>query len=101
MAPRLLIRHIALSERLVRFRTPFRFGSVTVHEAPQLFVHAEIEVEGRGVSYGAAAELMVPKWFNKDPSLSADETVAQLRQSVAIARELYLARRSSATAFGL
>ena len=32
---------------------------------------------------GATAELMVPKWFNKDPKLSPDETVAQLRCALA------------------
>jgi len=99
MAPRFRIRDIALSERLVRFRTPFRFGAVTVHEAPQLFVHVEIEVEGHGVGRGAAAELMVPKWFNKDPSLTADDTIGQLRQSMSIARGLYLGSKGAETAF--
>jgi hypothetical protein len=52
------------------FATPFRFGPVTVNEAVQLFVHLGIEVDGK-CSDGASAELMVPKWFNKDPKLSA------------------------------
>jgi hypothetical protein len=101
MAPRLAIKRIDLSERLVEFRAPFRFGAVTVEHAPQLFVHVEIEAEGLGRSAGAAAELMVPKWFNKDPRLSADETVNQLRRSVAIARGLYASARAPDTAFGL
>jgi hypothetical protein len=101
MAPRLAIKRIDLSERAVEFRTPFRFGAVTVERAPQLFVHVEIEVEGLGRSAGATAELMVPKWFNKDPRLSADETVNQLRRSVAIARGLYASARAPDTAFGM
>lgn len=101
MAPSLIVRNVALSERPVQFRTPFRFGAVTVEGAPQLFVHAEIEVEGYGRSTGAAAELIVPKWFNKDPHLSASETVEQLRQSVTIARDLYLSDQSFDTAFGV
>jgi hypothetical protein len=101
LAPRLTVKTIALSERLVRFQTPFRFGAVTVEAAPQLFVHVEIEVEGRGVSSGASAELMVPKWFNKDPALSADDTVEQLRHSVSSARDLYVSGGSLDTAFGL
>src|SRR5262249_46671143 len=100
-APRLTVKTIALSERLVRFQTPFRFGAVTVEAAPQLFVQVEIEVEGRGVSRGASAELMVPKWFNKDPALSADDTVEQLRRSVSSARDLYISGGSLDTAFGL
>jgi hypothetical protein len=98
-SPRLTVTHIAFSERRVPFRTPFRFGAVTVEEAAQLFVHAEIEVDGRK-SKGAAAELMVPKWFNKAPRLSAEQTVVQLRQSAAIARDIYLERRAPDTAFG-
>jgi len=101
MAPRLSVKSIALSERQVEFRSPFRFGAVTVLSAPQLFVHVEVDIEGRGRSVGASAELMVPKWFNKDPRLSADETVEQLRKSVSFARDLYLADPSFNTAFGM
>ena len=82
------------------FATPFRFGAVTVNEAVQLFVHLGIEVDGK-CSDGASAELMVPKWFNKDPKLSADETVQQLRQSAEIARAIYLGNHPLETAFGL
>jgi hypothetical protein len=98
--PRLAVRSIAFSERRVSFVTPFRFGAVTVNGASQLFVRVGIEVDGKA-SEGVAAELMVPKWFNKDPSLSADDTVEQLRQSASIARDIYLATRGPDTAFGL
>jgi len=101
MAFRFTLRDIALFERPVRFARPFRFGAVTVEATPQLFVRVEIETEGGARSVGAAAELMVPKWFDKRPQLSPDQTVADLRRSVAIARELYLARGGLDTAFGL
>lgn len=101
MPPRLALRSVSFAERRVPFRTPFRFGAVTVSEASQLFVHVEIEVEGKGPSQGASAELMVPKWFNKDPALSADDTVDQLRQSAETARAIYLEPRGHDTAFGL
>jgi hypothetical protein len=100
-APRLKVRDIAMSERPVRFRLPFRFGAVTVEGAPQLFVHVEIEVKDRGRASGAAAELLVPKWFNKDPALTGDQTVEQLRRALAIARDLYLAEPGFDTAFGV
>lgn len=99
MAPRLAVKAISFSERRVPFAHPFRFGAVTVNEAPQLFVHAEIEVDGER-SLGATAELMVPKWFNKDPRLSADQTIGQLRQSADVARAIYL-NLPRDTAFGL
>ena len=101
MSLRLAVKSIAFAERAAPFRTPFRFGAVTVNEGVQLFVHVEIEVEGKGRSVGTTAELMVPKWFNKDASLSADQTVDQLRQSAQTARALYLARPGYDTAFGL
>lgn len=101
MTPRLMVRNVVLSERSVQFRTPFRFGAVTVESAPQLFVHTDVEVEGYGPSTGATAELIVPKWFNKDPHLSTGETIEQLRQSVSIARDLYLSEPSFDTAFGV
>src|ERR1044071_3111744 len=99
MAPNIVIKSIEFSERRVPFCHPFRFGAVTVNEASQLFVHLNADVGGKS-SNGVTAELMVPKWFNKDPALSADETVDQLRRSIAIARDIYLKTRPD-TAFGL
>jgi enolase-like protein len=101
MPPRLRVRDIAIHERTVRFRKSFRFGAVTVNEAQQAFVHAEIEVEGVGTARGSTAELMAPKWFDKNPALTSDDTVAQLRRALALARELYLAEPRFDTAFGL
>jgi hypothetical protein len=100
MAPRLRIRSIDWFERPVQFRTPFRFGAVTVTAASQAFLFAEIETEDGTRSLGATAELMVPKWFNKDPALTPDQTVEQLRRSLVVARGLYLARDTFDTAFG-
>jgi hypothetical protein len=60
MAPRLKLRDIAFFERPVHFARPFRFGAITIHATPQLFVRVEIEVEGKGTAVGASAELLVP-----------------------------------------
>ncbi|MEY9108518.1 hypothetical protein ABH999_004714 [Bradyrhizobium yuanmingense] len=101
MSPRLKLRDIAFFERPVQFARPFRFGAITINATPQLFVRAEIEVEGRGTAVGASAELLVPKWFDKRPELSPAQTVDELRQSLQIARGLYLARTGFQTAFDL
>jgi len=101
MSPRLKLRDIAFFERPVQFARPFRFGAITINATPQLFVRAEIEVEGRGVAVGASAELLVPKWFDKRPELSPAQTVDGLRRSLEIARGLYLARTGYQTAFDL
>jgi hypothetical protein len=65
MPLRLAVQDVAFFERAVRFIRPFRFGAVVINAAAQAFVRAEIEIEGRGTSLGASAELLVPKWFDK------------------------------------
>jgi hypothetical protein len=100
MPLRLAVRDIALFERAVHFARPFRFGAVVVEAASQVFVRAEVEIEGNGRSVGASAEMMVPKWFDKRVSLSPDQTVDELRRSLTIASELYLAGPAFDTAFG-
>jgi hypothetical protein len=44
--------------------------------------------------------MMVPKWFDKRAHLSLEQTVDELRRSLVIARELYLAPSGYDTAFG-
>ncbi len=94
------MRDIALFERAVRFARPFRFGSVVVEAASQVFVRVEIEIEGKGRSVGASAEMMVPKWFDKRAPLSPEQTVDELRRSLVIASQLYRTGSGFDTAFG-
>lgn len=101
MAPKITIRDIAVTERKVAFMRPFRFGAVTVEGASEAFVHVEIDVEGHGRSRGATGELIVPKWFDKNPALSLEDTVQELRTSLTVARDLYLAAPRGESAFGL
>jgi hypothetical protein len=100
-APRFTIRDIALFERDTPFRKPFRFGAVTVEGASQAFIQVEIQLEDGRRAHGATAELMVPKWFDKNPALSVSETVDELRRSLSIACALYLGERGFLSAFGL
>ena len=101
MPHRLIVRDISFFERPVAFVRPFRFGAITVNAAPQLFVRAEIEVEGKGVFTGASAEMLVPKWFDKRAQVTPDQTVDELRRALVIARDLYLSHSGHETAFGL
>ena len=101
MPYRLIVRDISFFERPVRFARPFRFGAVVVNATPQMFVRVEIDVEGKGTATGASAEFLVPKWFDKRPHLSPLETIEELRRSLLIARELYLAHSGYETAFAL
>ena len=96
---RFSIKQVDFFERQVRLRMPFRFGVVTLTEAPQAFVRARIVLENGKSSEGAAAELLAPKWFDKNPALSNEDNFEQLRASMRRARESYLSQDLD-TAFG-
>jgi hypothetical protein len=85
---RLRVTDVALLERDVVLRLPFRFGVVTLTEAPQAFAHVTVTVDGAG-STGWAADILAPKWFDKSPGLSNERNFDQLRTSARIAAGLY------------
>jgi hypothetical protein len=99
-APRIRIREIELYERPVKLRLPFRFGVVTLTECPQAFVRARIELPDGRSAWGAAAEMMAPKWFDKNLALSNEDNFEQLRSVLRIARDAYLGDPAPASAFG-
>jgi hypothetical protein len=90
-APRFRVVAIELLERDVALRMPFRFGAATLTASPQAFARARIRLEDGREAWGAAAELLAPKWFDKDPALTNEDNFEQLRGSLAAAREAYLA----------
>lgn len=98
---KLRVREVALFERDVRLRLPFRFGVVTLTEASQVFVRARVALEDGREAWGAAAEMLAPKWFDKNPALSNADNAEQLRASLRIARDLYREGRLAHTAFRL
>lgn len=99
-APAFRITEIALYERPVRLRLPFRFGVVTLTEAPQAFLRLRIDMQDGRSAWGMAAELMVPKWFDKNPALSNEQNFDQLRLSLRLARDAYLSDATPRSAFG-
>ena len=99
-APRFVVREIELYERPVVLRLPFRFGVVTLTECPQAFARARIEFADGRSSWGAAAEMMAPKWFDKNLALSNEDNFDQLRDVLTMARDAYLADAAPGTAFG-
>jgi hypothetical protein len=96
---RFSIPEILFLERDVKLRMPFRFGVVTLTEAPQAFAHARIKLENGKEAWGASAELLAPKWFDKDPKLSNEDNFKQLRRALRIAREAYVSPEPN-TAWG-
>jgi hypothetical protein len=99
-APRFTVAALDCFERPVTLRLPFRFGAATVREASQAFVRATIRSTDGAVAHGMAAEMMIPKWFDKDPRRSNERNVEDLRASLRLASAAYLANSAPRSAFG-
>ena len=99
-APRLSLLEATFHERPVKLRIPFRFGVVTLTEAPQVFVRARVRRADGQEGEGISAELLVPKWFDKSPQLTNEDNFNQLRRSLQLARR-HVIDAGSDTVFGL
>jgi hypothetical protein len=99
-APRFRVVAAQCFERDVRLRLPFRFGAATVTAAPQAFVRARVRLTDGREAEGAAAELMIPKWFDKSPGRTNGENIDDLRSALQDACDAYTAEHLPATAFG-
>ena len=84
--PQLRLIEASFHERPVKLRLPFRFGVITLTEAPQVFVRARIKLADGREGEGVSAELLVPKWFDKSPALTNEDNFDQLRRSLKLAR---------------
>ena len=80
---------IRVGSRLELAGKPFRFGGATVRKALQAFVRVRIVFPNGASATGAAAEMMMPKWFDKSPGRSDADDLADLRRSLAAAAEAY------------
>lgn len=101
MTPRLRLLDVELYERPIRLRLPFRFGIVTLTHAPQVFVRARVQLDDGREGWGAAAEMLAPKWFDKNPALSNEANFDQLRLALRLASDAYRADATPRGAFGL
>jgi hypothetical protein len=99
MAPLIRILAIDAFERDVQLRMPFRFGAVTVMRAPQAFLRVRVAGADGKSAIGCAAEMMVPKWFDKNPSLTPEQNVDQLRASIRVAAIAALEANEPVTLF--
>jgi len=99
LAPRFRVVAAELHERAVRFRMPFRFGATTLDGCPQAFVRATIELADGRRAHGVAAEMMIPKWFDKSAEKSNADNIDDLRDSLRCASDVYLAAHAPRSAF--
>ena len=89
---KLSLEAVECFERDADLRLPFRFGVITVTRATQAVIRATIALEDGRTSVGVAAETLAAKWFDKNPAFSDAQNLDQLRQSLAIAIDLYRAQ---------
>jgi hypothetical protein len=93
------VLEVELHERPVVLRMPFRFGVVTLTHAPQVFVRARIALEDGREGWGVAAEMLAPKWFDKNLALTNEQNFDQLRLALRLAIDAYTGDRTPRTAF--
>ncbi len=99
-APRVQILGVEAFEQPFRLRMPFRFGVITLTESIEAIVRVNVRLDDGREGFGYAAEMLAAKWFDKNPLLSDAQNQHQLRKSIEIATEAYLAAPPS-TAFDL
>ena len=68
------IRAVEIGQRPVSLALPCHFGDTTVTETAEAYVRVTLGFEGREAT-GFAAQLMVPRWFDKRPDRTAAQTV--------------------------
>ena len=83
----LTLLSLDLERRTCHTRLPFRFGIATMTEAPLLFARVTMRTED-GTCTGDTAELLVPKWFSKNPETTHEEDRAALENSARRAFEV-------------
>jgi hypothetical protein len=95
----LRVRSFDLDVRACRTRLPFRFGAATVTSAPLLTARVVCEVEGGHEEVvGLSGDLAMPRWFDKDPSRTVEESSQALIESARAAGASF-AGHAGGTAF--
>ena len=88
--------------RNVHTRMPFKYGAAVLTAVPILHVVAQGALKNGTPVQGVAADILPPKWFDKDPAKSYEDNVADLLWAARAARSAYLdAARSPASFFAI
>ena len=88
-APPVRVLAVQFGVRPMTLRLPFKFGAVTLTRCPQVFVRATVDCGTHGAAEGWAAELMVPRWFDKREGFSQADNVHHLQQALETAADAY------------
>ena len=79
---RVQVREIDLHLTDCETRIPFRFGNSTMTHAPLIVLRATIDTDTGMTTQGLSSDLLVPKWFEKNPDTSIAEDWLSLLASV-------------------
>ena len=78
MAVNASVKEVRFYMRNVRTRMPFKYGQATLTSVPILHTLMDVELEGGTRSRGMAADILPPKWFDKDPAKDYEHNVGDL-----------------------
>ena len=102
MAERLTVRDVRFYMRNVRTRMPFRYGAATLTSVPILHVLVEAELADGTPAAGVAADILPPKWFDKDPAKSYAHNIDDLLFVARAAARVYAdASRTARSVFDI
>jgi len=102
MAPTLSLRETRFFVRNVRTRMPFQYGAATLTSVPILHVQGQVETGDGARAEAWAADILPPKWFDKDPAKEYSDNVADLVAGARAAAAAYVeASRQPGTVFGI
>lgn len=89
MAPTLSLKETRFYVRNVRTRMPFRYGAATLTSVPILHVLGVVETGDGHRATGLAADVLPPKWFDKDPAKEYADNVDDLVAGARLAADAY------------
>ena len=87
-APTMRIDSADFYMRNVRTRIPFKYGVAVLTSVPILHAIVNVTVEGKRVQ-GIAADILPPKWFDKDPEKEYEDNVEDLLFCARAAARVY------------
>ena len=78
MAKKVSVKEVRFYMRNVRTRMPFKYGQATLTSVPILHTLMVVELDDGTLTRGMAADILPPKWFDKDPAKDYEHNVGDL-----------------------
>jgi L-alanine-DL-glutamate epimerase-like enolase superfamily enzyme len=85
------VKEIQFYVREMPMRMPFKFGNVTIDSQTALHVAMDVELADGRQARGWAADMLAPRWFDKDPNKTVAEGIRNLVEGAYVAAEAYRA----------